>query len=63
MAGICETVNKQELVWNRILQLACTWTLFQSVDDGLRLTWPRGYKTFFKLSSAEHENSGSKLTN
>ena len=23
----------------------------------VKLTWPRGYKTFFKLSSAEHEIS------
>ena len=26
-----------------------------AVQDGLSLSWPRGYKTFLMLNSAEHE--------
>ena len=32
-------------------------TQFPNRDIKCRLIWPRGYKTFFKLSSVEHEIS------
>ena len=35
----------------------CSLQSSVAVQPGLCQTWPRGYKAFFKLSSAEHEIS------
>ena len=41
----------------RSLQVLTDTEVYPDQEKACRETWPRGYKTFFKLSSAEHEIS------